>query len=415
MKRIFILLVVAIALATNGMAQALQEVVYLKNGSIIRGTIIEQVPNQSLKVQTADGSVFVYQMSEVEKITKEESKAKKSVYDHGHRGLDYSIGGGLMVGKGGTAMGDGFFEIGKRFTPNFYWGIGAGVLGGSGSDLYVPITTKFQALFPVTQSGIAPNVAVRTGFMANTNIDNSYSRHALLFAILPGVQIPLGQKVDLNINLGYACTLICGNGWGADHFFMTNIGFGFHKPWDKTSGKRNTAFNRWLGRTYAELELGANVGGGSWNDNTYRGNGNFSQMGTNLFIHAIWMTPIYNHLDAGIGSGVGIEPHIVSSTHFKDIHAELTIPLFVRAQYRLYDKSKVWTPYAAFDLGYRFVLNEAANAAEKCANGLLFEPHIGVIWKGWKAGIGLGAGTYGLNDKHIPVTFNFRLGYTFGK
>jgi hypothetical protein len=49
----------------------LQDVVYLKNGSIVRGTIVEQVPNQSLKIQTRDGSVFVYEMAEVTKITKE--------------------------------------------------------------------------------------------------------------------------------------------------------------------------------------------------------------------------------------------------------------------------------------------------------------------------------------------------------
>lgn len=50
------------------------EVVYLKNGSIIRGMIIEQIPNVSLKIQTRDGNVFVYKMEEVEKITKELSK-----------------------------------------------------------------------------------------------------------------------------------------------------------------------------------------------------------------------------------------------------------------------------------------------------------------------------------------------------
>ena len=48
-----------------------EDVVYLKNGSIIRGTIIEQVPNESLKIETADGSIFVFKISEVEKMTKE--------------------------------------------------------------------------------------------------------------------------------------------------------------------------------------------------------------------------------------------------------------------------------------------------------------------------------------------------------
>lgn len=50
------------------------DVVYLKNESIIKGMIIEQVPNVSLKIQTRDGSVFVYKMEEVRKMTKELSK-----------------------------------------------------------------------------------------------------------------------------------------------------------------------------------------------------------------------------------------------------------------------------------------------------------------------------------------------------
>ena len=51
-----------------------QDVVYLKNGSIIRGMIIEQIPNKSIKIQTKDGNVFVFEMDEIEKITKEVSK-----------------------------------------------------------------------------------------------------------------------------------------------------------------------------------------------------------------------------------------------------------------------------------------------------------------------------------------------------
>ncbi len=54
---------------TNG--GEIQDVVYLKNGSIIRGMIVEQIPNQSLKIRTNDGNVFVYEMTEVTKITKE--------------------------------------------------------------------------------------------------------------------------------------------------------------------------------------------------------------------------------------------------------------------------------------------------------------------------------------------------------
>jgi hypothetical protein len=52
----------------------MQDVIYLKNGSIVRGTIIETVPNVSIKLQTNDGNVFVYKMEEIDKMAKEKSK-----------------------------------------------------------------------------------------------------------------------------------------------------------------------------------------------------------------------------------------------------------------------------------------------------------------------------------------------------
>ena len=49
----------------------MEDVVYLKNGSIIRGVIIEQVPNESIKIQTNDRNIFVFKMEEIDRIKKE--------------------------------------------------------------------------------------------------------------------------------------------------------------------------------------------------------------------------------------------------------------------------------------------------------------------------------------------------------
>lgn len=76
MKRIILSLIILIVSGLFAVAQQWTEVVYLKDGSVIRGTIIEQIPDASLKIQTADGSVFVYEMDKVQKITKEEIAAK---------------------------------------------------------------------------------------------------------------------------------------------------------------------------------------------------------------------------------------------------------------------------------------------------------------------------------------------------
>ncbi len=49
------------------------DVIYLKNGSMIRGVIMEMVIDDYVKIKMKDGSIYVYEMSEVDKITKEKA------------------------------------------------------------------------------------------------------------------------------------------------------------------------------------------------------------------------------------------------------------------------------------------------------------------------------------------------------
>jgi hypothetical protein len=81
MKRFVVLLSISffVLVVFSSMTSAERiDVVHLKNGSIIKGTIIETIPNESIKIETADGSIFVYSMHEVTKIVKEEKKAPKT-------------------------------------------------------------------------------------------------------------------------------------------------------------------------------------------------------------------------------------------------------------------------------------------------------------------------------------------------
>ncbi len=72
LKRIIVLILMLSCFVLNLSAQQLmQDVVYLEDGSVIRGQIIEQIPDVSIKVQTIDGNIFAYKMEEVEKIVKE--------------------------------------------------------------------------------------------------------------------------------------------------------------------------------------------------------------------------------------------------------------------------------------------------------------------------------------------------------
>lgn len=67
MRKIILLLVLATGFAY---CQVYEEVVYLKDGSIIHGRIIEFAPDKHIKIQSGR-NVFVYQLQEIEKITRE--------------------------------------------------------------------------------------------------------------------------------------------------------------------------------------------------------------------------------------------------------------------------------------------------------------------------------------------------------
>jgi hypothetical protein len=73
-----VLITVAMLVPSSGLGQdaAVEDVVYLKNGSIIRGMIIEQIPGENLKIRTKDGSLFVFDMADIERIAKEEVKGE---------------------------------------------------------------------------------------------------------------------------------------------------------------------------------------------------------------------------------------------------------------------------------------------------------------------------------------------------
>lgn len=88
MKTMFrVLVVMAFLLPTSLLAQnGMQDVIYLKDGSIYKGMIIETVPNVSYKIKSRDGNVFAVKIEDIEKITKEEKEYRNHYRHWGHRG-----------------------------------------------------------------------------------------------------------------------------------------------------------------------------------------------------------------------------------------------------------------------------------------------------------------------------------------
>lgn len=134
LKRTLLSIAAFVALAFTMNAQQYQDVVYLKNGSVIHGIITEQIPNQSLKMETKDGSVFICDMNDVAKITKDfqVNEEKNQGREYGwvsaprYRGF---VGESVVVGVEDTedTRSQVFTSHGCQINPYLYVGGGLAV------------------------------------------------------------------------------------------------------------------------------------------------------------------------------------------------------------------------------------------------------------------------------------------------
>lgn len=119
-----------------------QDVVYLKNDSVVRGIIVEQIPNISLKIETNDGNVSLIQMADVVKITKEKiqqapqvlpgepeqlAEQEESVPLNTEHRSAFSVG--YMMGGGNPVGFDFEVLFGKRIGFQAGTGVAAGSYG----------------------------------------------------------------------------------------------------------------------------------------------------------------------------------------------------------------------------------------------------------------------------------------------
>lgn len=213
MKKLLLCFILLLGFSTYSSAQNdYTEVVYLKDGSIIRGIIIEQVPNASLKIKTADDSIFAYPMENVIKITKE--KKENSRYSvrrvYKPRTVNHALGHkSNLRGYAGFVDFGYMFDVsdndadkvelstshGYQFNDHIFLGGGLALNYYAEQEaLAVPIFANFKVNFLKTK--ITPFADVKLGYTAG-DIEGAYSSMAL------GVRFALAKKIAMNLRLEY--------------------------------------------------------------------------------------------------------------------------------------------------------------------------------------------------------------------
>lgn len=128
---------------TSLVAQQWQDVVYLKNGSIIRGVIVEQVPGKSLTIKTADGNVFVFDLQEVEKMTREEPKKELRSLREKEGVVENPAVNSLYIELGGNALAYSV-NYDRIYDERYVFRAGIGYFGvDNASVAIIPLTASY--------------------------------------------------------------------------------------------------------------------------------------------------------------------------------------------------------------------------------------------------------------------------------
>jgi sRNA-binding regulator protein Hfq len=183
--------------------QNYQDVVYLKNGSIIRGLIVEQVPNETIKIETMDKSVFVYKLDEIAKIAKEEKKG------HTYSNTPLKTGSHAIAEVGyGLKTGDYGLDVLKlnliysyRLDNNFSLGLGTGIRHYSEdgeSATLVPVFADFRA--NLVANNLMPYFGLGIGYSFDAS--DSFSGVGILVNPTVGVGFKTQGSSILHVSLG---------------------------------------------------------------------------------------------------------------------------------------------------------------------------------------------------------------------
>jgi hypothetical protein len=203
-----------------------QDVVYLKDGSIYRGIILEQIPNESIKLEIVGKNLIVFKMEDMVKMTREPISIEKSnsvTVDDGqsnsYRGL-FELGYDIGIGDNGISRFKLNIINGFQVNPHFSVGFGTGIRYFQEAEaLYIPLFLDLRA--SILDKDVSPYVAIGTGY--SMRVTNSFDAGFMLNPTA-GVTFKKSSKSSMNIGFGYDLLLLNDNGFGALSF---NLGFSF--------------------------------------------------------------------------------------------------------------------------------------------------------------------------------------------
>ena len=196
-------------------SQIFEDVVYLKNGSIIRGQVIEQKMGEYIKIKIVGGSIFVYKTEEVDKIEKEEKETvfnkyvprrmrpkiykEKGVIAHLKLGFmpGVNTGGWAVLGVNAHGL------LGYHLNPNWMVGIGMGI-DGYFPEALTPI--YLEGRYYLKQSSLSPYARLAAGYASAIPNWQTVSANGGIY-LNPGVGVRFGSRSKVHFTFDFGLKL----------------------------------------------------------------------------------------------------------------------------------------------------------------------------------------------------------------
>jgi hypothetical protein len=231
-KTVFFLCLVIASLYTFAQDKY-EEVVYLKNGTIVHGMIIEYVPNMSIKIKSGP-NVFAYKLDEIDKITREGVTSSTTGFtkNYGFKKRGYAgiveVGLNYFPVRRTDAPGVAINIInGFQFNPIVNLGAGVGVdISGEGV-IGIPVTLDFRANFIKTR--VTPFFAMGVGYYMQFGGYSSKLGHGFVSNPSFGVRFAINTKVAVSLSIGHKLTGVdySHGGFNVENAFCLKTGIYF--------------------------------------------------------------------------------------------------------------------------------------------------------------------------------------------
>jgi len=152
-------LILAIFFSLSLFAQgSKRDIVYLKNGSIVRGTILLQDPGKLIKLKTPDRNLWVFTYDQIDSI-----KRVATVKSHQKKGYANLTEVGVLAGNSNNIKTAPFTLMNVnswQFANGFSTGIGLGV--EFFNETYLPVVADFR--YYLRKPGPLPFLSVQAGY-----------------------------------------------------------------------------------------------------------------------------------------------------------------------------------------------------------------------------------------------------------